>query len=339
MVGQIDSHLQSRRVLRVWRFDGRETAITHVLFRHSEEIEPEFFQQDRDEHATGAVEGGENNFEISGLLTLQQLGLQHHRLDTGKVLLVHVGAEHRQFTLLISRHGRVGLVLDRVDLFDDACGMRFDDARTIAEINFEAVVMGRIVTGGEHDAGIGAELTDSEGHFRCRAAAVEEIDVSAVFHGDPGTCLSEFRRKVARVVSEDDTRPAAETGIGAVGFGIGHEATGGPPHVVIVHRIRSDAGMVRPLVRRGSALLSGGHHLANRAPAQAAGAKFQRLKEAVIELGPLAGCREFFNAGTINRVRAGCEQGQDVCVAGREELTGVSGGLESGFERHRRARG
>ena len=75
-----------------------------------------------------------------------------------------------------------------------------------------------------------------------------------------------------------------------------------------------------------------------RAPPQTARAKFQSLEKAIIQLSPLTAGGEFVDAGAIDRVRTCGEQGQDIFMAGFEELTGVSGGLECGFERHRRAR-
>ena len=333
-VGEIDGHFQGRGVLGVRGFDGGEAAITHVLLGDGEVVEAELFQQDRDEHATGAVEGGEDDFEVFGLLAFQQLGLKHHGLDSCEVEVVHLSAERDDFALLIGGQGCVGFVFEGVDLFDDAGGVGLDDASAVAEVHFEAVVVGGVVTGGEHDAGVGAELTDSEGHLRRGAAAVEEINVSAVFDGDLGAFLSELGGKMAGVVSENDAGFATEAGFGPVGLGIRDEATGGAADVIVVHGVRADAGVVGALVGGGRTTLGGGDDLADGASAQAAGAELESLIEAVIQLRPLTGGGEFLDTGAVNRIRAGGEQGQDVFVAGGEELTGVSGGFESGFEGH-----
>ena len=333
-VGEIDGHLQGRGVLGVRRFDGGEAAVAHVLLGDGEEVEAELFQQHGDEHAAGAVECGEDNFEVLGLVAFQQLGLQHHGLDAGEVEVVHLSAERDDFALLIGWEGCVRLVFEGVDLFDNTSGVGLDNARAVAEVHFEAVVVGGVVTGGEHDTGVGAELTDSEGHLRRGAAAVEEIDVSAVFDGDLGAFLSELGGEMARVVGENDAGFATEAGFGPVGLGIRDEATGGASDVVIVHGVRADAGVVGALVGGGRTTLGGGDDLTDGASAQTAGAKLESLVEAVIQLRPLTGGGEFLDAGAVNRIRAGGEQGQDVFVAGGEELTGVSGGFESGFEGH-----
>lgn len=280
------------------------------------------------------MEGGEDDFEVLGLLAFQQLGLEHHGLDSGEVKVVHLSAERDDFALLIGGEGRVGLVFEGVDLFDDASGVGLDDACAVAEVHFEAVVVGGVVTGGEHDAGVGAKLADGEGHFGRGAAAVEEINVSAVFDGDLGAFLGELGGEMAGVVGKDDARFATEASFGAVSLRIRDETTGGAADVVEIHGVRAHARVIRALVGWGIATLGGGDDLADGASTQTAGAEFESLVEAVIQLGPLTSGGEFLDAGAVNRVRAGGEQGQNVFVAGGEELTGVSGGFKGGFEGH-----
>src|SRR5439155_21509052 len=50
---------------------------------------------------------------------------------------------------------------------DDTAGMRFDHLCAIAEVNFVAVVVWWVVTGGDDDAGIRVQISNGERKFWC----------------------------------------------------------------------------------------------------------------------------------------------------------------------------
>ena len=96
-----------------------------------------------------------------------------------------------------------------VDLGDDAAGVRLDHLRAVAEIDFVAVVMRRVVARGHDHAGDGAQVAHGEGELRGGARAVEDAGVAAVPGRDLGREAGEIGGEKTGVMRDDDFRPAA----------------------------------------------------------------------------------------------------------------------------------
>ena len=124
---------------------------------------------------TGAVEVGEDHF---GRDTLQQRGLQKQGFEPLDIACVHFGTEHDDLAALALGHRIVALAGDGIHLVDDGRGVRLDDLRAVVEVGFEAVVVRRVVTRGEHHARIGAKLAHGEGKLRRRAWTFKEISIA-----------------------------------------------------------------------------------------------------------------------------------------------------------------
>ena len=73
---------------------------------------------------------------------------------------------------------------------DDPTGMRFDHLRAITEVNLVAIVVWRVVAGGDDNAGVGLQIADSKRKLRSRARAIKDNGVTSVSRG--GFCCKLF---------------------------------------------------------------------------------------------------------------------------------------------------
>ncbi len=89
-----------------------------------------------------------------------------------------------------------GFAADFVDVhhaIDDRFIVWREDLDAACPIDFDGVVAGGIVAGGDHDAATGICVADGEGKFRRAAVAVEEEDLEAGGGHDFGAELGEVR--------------------------------------------------------------------------------------------------------------------------------------------------
>ena len=334
LLGLIHGHLQGGGIFRVGGFDGGEAAIAHILSGHGGEAEAQAAQQLRHHHAASPVQSREDQLEAAGCGVLQQLGAQHHRLHTSQVGLVHGCAKWLDAALLLLRQRLPGLLNDAIDLGDDPAGVGFNNAGTVIEVDLVAVVVRRVVAGGDHDAGIGTELAHGVAHQRRSPAFFNQMHIGAVLAGNPCGKAGKLRGKQAGVVADDNGGQLALTAVGAPGSQIGHQTAGRTGDVVVVHRVGAHAGMLRGLALGGVASLSGADHAADGPAAQAAGAKLQRLVESIVEFFPVATLSKLFNGLEIKGLAAGRQQGTDVLQAAGKESAALGGGFEGGIKVH-----
>jgi hypothetical protein len=184
-----------------------------------------------------------------------------------------------------------------VDRRRDGAVDRRDDLRAVAPVHLVAVVLGRVVAGGHHHAGRGAERAHRVGGDRRRPVFVREP------HGDPGGgqhrggLLGELPRLVARVVTDHD---AAGRRVGDRGHQVRGQAGGHLAHLQLVHALRP-----------------GGQH-----PADAGGAELQPAGHALVEVGRGGGV----TAGGARDQRGELGLGLGIRIAGRPGPRAVDGG-------------
>ena len=181
------------------------------------------------------------------------------------------------------------------------------------------------MAGREHHAGIRPQLADGEGQLRRGARAFEEIGVAAEVRTDLCAELREVAGEVPGVVGEDQPRLAV--GAGEV-FRVGDQPADGAAEVVVIHRRRAGAGMLRPAIRSACALFGLGDHAADRPAAQAAGAEGEGFKKAVVEFVPLACVHQFPDRQRRDRARRPAEQGEDVGSSGFKQAARGDRGSE-----------
>ena len=135
--------------------------------------------------------------------------------------------------------------------------VRRDDLRAVLPVDLVAVVLGRVVARGDHDAGRGAEVLHREGGERRRAGARREYERDAGGGEDAGGVLGELAAHAAPVAADHH---AARRRVGHV---CGEE--------VLREARRSCAGR-----RRGSSGSAGAEDAA-----QPGGAELERAGEAI----------------------------------------------------------
>src|SRR4051812_23019284 len=84
--------------------------------------------------------------------------------------------------------------------------MRLHDLRAIAEVNFVAVVVRRIVARGDDNAGIRPFLAHRERKLRSRARRGEKADIASEIYRHLRRQLGELSRKMPRIMRDGDLR-------------------------------------------------------------------------------------------------------------------------------------
>ena len=201
-------------------------------------------------------------------------------MDSLQIVDVHLAADNLDELLagcelyLIDSH--------LVDLVDDAGVVGREDLGAVVPVGLVAVVLARIMAGGDVHTSLGTELTDGEGYLRCRTQTLKEVDLDAVGREDVGTSLGKKARVVAAVMAHNHGEVAAageslEDIIGKI--------LGGHAHNVAVHAVGA------------------GSHDA----AQSTGAELEVLVEGVDEGGLVGVTEHSLHLGTGLLVKVGGE--------------------------------
>ena len=167
---------QGRRVFRVGGGHRREAAVLHVLRRHGLHVAAQFLQQGNDDMAARAVEVGVNDF---GAALAEELRTEQHGFQAVHVDTVKGGVQHVKGAAPVFRQRFIFLRGQGVHFLNHGLVMRRHQLGSVVEIGLEAVVVGGVVAGGQHHAGIRIEFTDGEGNFRGGPGAVEQVNVTA----------------------------------------------------------------------------------------------------------------------------------------------------------------
>ena len=188
-----------------------------------------------DTHAT-AVQGGVDYLDV--LMALPRLRAEGQGQYVAHVGLVHLLAHQLDLAATLSslelHLGRLG---DLPDLLDDVLVHGRDYLGAIGPEDFVAVVLLRVVGGGDHDAGNGAHVPDGVAELRHGPDVVEQEHIQAVGAEDVGGYLGEQFGVVAAVVGVADPDVLALDLLQDV---VG-ESLGGHSDSVLVHPVGSDS--------------------------------------------------------------------------------------------------
>jgi len=221
---------------------------------------------------------------------------------------------------------------DGVDASDDAARVRLDDLAAILEIHLVAVVFGRVVAGGEVDAGRGFRETDGERKLGRRSGALEEARVAAIFDDDLRRKFSELAGEMPRVVRDANRRNARPPLARVKVPHVGGEAARGAIDVGEIHRIRARAGMLGASVWPARALLGCRHAPADRLAAESARSEGKRAKKAVVEFAPVPALEQLADGFARDGIGVCGEQGANVCRRGFQQIARGRGLVEQGNE-------
>ena len=299
------------------------------MFGNRENLKAELAQHRHVDVAAGAVEVGENDL---GRRAVEQRRFQQQSLEARDIQRVHFRAEDGDLAARSLGQDFVKLAADRVHLPNDAFCIGVNDLGTVVEIRFEAVVVRRIVAGGQDHTRVGAEFAHRKGKLRRRACPFKKIRITAEIGTDLGTELREIAREMAGVVRKHQDRLAARS---RALFGISNQPTHRTAEVVEIHCRRADAGMFGATIRPADSLFHLRHHAADRAAAQTARAKRQRLEKAIVEFFPSLSVDQFLHCPQRNITRRSAKQGRDVRFCRFEQAAiGNCGGKDFGERAH-----
>ncbi len=225
VLGERHRQVHRPRLLRVRERDGREVRIRLLLPRHDvRRLEAGRLEHLRHRGAAHPVQRGVDHREVTRPVAGQP----------GDGVEVAVDDVLRQ-DLAGVRAGHVGQAADRGDpLGDLGVGGRHDLA-AVAEVDLVAVVLRRVVAGGDHHAGDAAELADREGQERCRQRPGEDQGAQAGAGHHLRGVPREHVGVVAGVVADHHGRAAGR----AVLDEVRRETGGGPGHDDAVHPVGS----------------------------------------------------------------------------------------------------
>ena len=174
--------------------------------------------------------------------------VEDQRFEPVHVSLVDILSDHGHFTLLLLRKRRERLGRDRVYFGDDSAGVWFDHLGAVVEINFVAIVVRRVVAGGDYDPCAGVQMTNGKRKLRHRTRSIEHKGVATIFGCDLRRQPGEFFREKSRIMRDHKfwLRRTSLTPVPVLQ--VGDKSSRCTINVKKIHRVRADAGKFRSLV-------------------------------------------------------------------------------------------
>ncbi len=232
-IAQLHAQRHSLRVFRVRRNNRREIAVNdHLLLHHVDVLEAPSAQGSRDNHAPRSVQRRINDAEV--LLAVNHLLVHQCLMHSVQIVDVHLTTNNldevviRRELHLVNRH--------LVHLVNNARVVWSQHLCTIVPISLVAVVLTRVVAGGDVHTSLSTQLTDGEGNFRRGTQALEKISLNAVGREDVSHRFGKQSRVVAAVMTHHHAQVflAGECLQNVVG-----KTLCGHTHDVLVHAVRT----------------------------------------------------------------------------------------------------
>jgi hypothetical protein len=318
----VHSHLECFGVFRIRGFHGGEGTVLDVLGGNSVALKSEAAQDLRRDRASRSVNVRKDNLEIT-------LGFHHGRieqqgLEASEIDLIHFLAERENLTAFLLGHGFVAFPRDRFDLRDDRARFGFDDLRSVAPVDFEAVVVRRVVARREDDPRGGAEVPHCKAEMRGRTRMGKKVDIDPVLRRDAGDAVGEFLTKIAGVTRECERG----TTFSRVRLQqMPDEAESGTGEIVKVHVPGSYAGEFRPFAFTRAAAFRRSDNFANRPSPKTTGPESELFEKTVVQLLPVAFAREVGDGAFVEGIVGTVEQRGDVLVAAQEKISRSEGSV------------
>ena len=268
LLGQIHGQGEGLGVLGVGRLYRGEAAVDdHLLLHAVQVLDPQLTQDVGDLLIPGAVEGGVDHLEgvrhLGHGFLVVDLGQ-----DVGQEPVVHVLAQDGDEALghgVVVVHGLdVGEHVQGLHLVGDGGGVVGGKLGPVGPVDLVAVVLGGVVAGGDVQPGDAVVLPDGEGELRRGPQRLAKLHGDAVGGHDAGGLPGEL-----------------------VGVEAAVEADGHPPGGLLPALVQDDLGEGLGGVADGVHVHPAQAHAHD--PPEAGGAEFQLVKEAVFDLGLVAG--------------------------------------------------
>jgi len=188
------------RLFRVGSRRVGEVRIRRALLKHRNHMVAGALQQRADRNVGGAVLRREDDLEM----VLVDIRIQLDGQDVPVVFLIDILADDGDQLFLLGRVvGADGkLVGDRVDLGDDGVRQSRNQLAAFLIVELVAVVLLRVVAGGDHDAAAALLKARRERQFRRRPQAFKHVAADAVAGQHGGGVKGELEGIMAVVVAD-----------------------------------------------------------------------------------------------------------------------------------------
>ena len=196
-IRQLDGKNERAGVFRVRHLDGGKIRVRQLLLLDDGDVADADFAQDAaNRHVARTVDGRVDDGELAAFLG-EQFRLDAQRLDLRNVVVIDflVADDFQQplrFGFFFIHQLAVGIG-GRTDKRGDSVRGFRADLRAVFGVDLIAVVLRRIVTGGDDDAGDGVEVANRVGQNRDRAKRVKQIRRNAL--------LRQHERRIAGKLS------------------------------------------------------------------------------------------------------------------------------------------
>ena len=238
--GQVDGQIEALRVLRVGGDHGGEVAVDHHLLGLTDQVlDAQGPQCLRHQLVAAAVEGSVHQLE-----GVRHLGhgflVVNHGSDVGHKLSVRLfphGLNEAGLHRLVEVHAPDAI--EDVDLFQssgDGVGVVRGQLGAVLPVDLVAIVLLRIVAGGDVDARLAAVLPHGEAQLRRGAEGLEDPHMDTVGGADLRRRPGELHGVVPAVHTDSHAPALALLALGADDLG---KALGGPADHMDVHVVQA----------------------------------------------------------------------------------------------------
>ncbi|OPZ69363.1 MAG: hypothetical protein BWY81_00463 [Firmicutes bacterium ADurb.Bin467] len=204
---QLDREVERVALLGVRDADRRERAVRQFLLGHDVHVlDADLLEDSSNRHVSRAVQRRIDDLELLAHRARERR-VHEQPLDGLDVPVVDVLADGdekpgRARRLFVHRL-RVE-VADVFELLGDPVRALGRELAAVLPVDLVAVVLGRVVAGGDHDAGEAIEPPDREREHRHRAQRVEQVRPNALRREHERRLLREFPGEAAGIVADRD---------------------------------------------------------------------------------------------------------------------------------------
>ena len=193
-------------------------------------VEAPVLQRLRDQHAASTMQRRIDDLQV--VLMADHLGVNADGLDLLQIGSIHISTHHLD-EVVVAFKLHIG-DRDLAHLVDDALVMGSKHLCAILPIGLVAIILARVVAGGEVHTSLRAKMADGKGALGRGAHLVEEIDLDAVGREDIGHRAGVEIGVVAAVVAHHraDLLPILEVLLQIIGKSLGCHSDGIDVHTV-----------------------------------------------------------------------------------------------------------
>ena len=282
------------------------------LLGHRGGLDAQTAQGGHNHDVARAVEIGEDD---AGSVTAQRARVGHARAEALQIRGLGRGGHSLDWRAVGGKQPGDIARTNRLDLADDGGVVRRQDLTPAGKAALKTIVMRRVMTRGDDDAGVGSEMADGEAQLGRGTGTIEQPGLPA--QGDPSgrNRLGKGARKMPDIMGNDQSGrgdPQRDQ--------VGVKTSGGTEDVELIKTGGADRRVTGSRPGRGIPLLGRRDHPADGTAAHPTRAEGHALVETVLELRPMASLRELANGGDrARRQGAGCKPAGELTKGSRGE--------------------